>query len=58
MGDVLQGHDFHACLREQRNFSQQRDLEMIPMWKAARAPFLLVSPICHYKLIRLTKLAF
>jgi hypothetical protein len=45
MGDVLQGHDFHACLREQRNFSQQRDLEMIPMWKAARTPFLLVFPI-------------
>jgi hypothetical protein len=45
MGDVLQGHDFHACLREHRNFSQQRDLKMIPMWKAARVPFLLVSPM-------------
>jgi hypothetical protein len=40
MGDVLQEHDFHVCLRAQRNFSQQCDLEMIPKWKAVHVTVL------------------
>jgi hypothetical protein len=57
MRDMLQRHDLHARFREQCNFSQQRDLEMIPMWKTARASFLLTFPIRCNERTRLAKFA-